>query len=87
MGAKKTTTKQVTPRAQPEDLLEVAEAIRSVAYAVLPRTSVAGTDAAGGSVISLTEAVMGVTAGLHAIAESIDGLAQAVRRDEEGTDE
>lgn len=37
------------------------------------------TDEAGVSVDSLTEAVMGVTAGLCRIAKAIDGLAEAVR--------
>lgn len=38
-----------------------------------------GIDETGGIVTCLTEAVMGVTAGLCKIAEAIDGLANAVR--------
>lgn len=38
-----------------------------------------GRDATGGTVTSLTEAVMGVTAGLVQIADSINNLAEAVR--------
>ena len=38
-----------------------------------------GHDETGGTVTCLTEAVMGVTAGLCKIAEAIDGLADAVR--------
>ena len=37
-----------------------------------------GTDATGGVVLSLTEAVMGVTAGLCRIADSIQSLADAI---------
>lgn len=39
----------------------------------------AGRDAVGGVVASLTEAVMGVTAGLVQIADAISDLADAVR--------
>lgn len=38
----------------------------------------AGYDEAGGTVTSLTEAAMGITAGLCKIAEAIDRLASAV---------
>jgi len=41
-----------------------------------------GHDAAGGTVDSLTEAVMGTTAGLVQIAEAINNLAEAVRERE-----
>ncbi|HTU22499.1 MAG TPA: hypothetical protein VMG10_30960 [Gemmataceae bacterium] len=41
--------------------------------------AIPGRDETGGVVASLTEAVMGMTAGLVRIAESIDGLADAVR--------
>jgi len=39
-----------------------------------------GTDATGGKVLSLTEAVMGVTAGLCKIADAIGDLAEAMRK-------
>lgn len=39
----------------------------------------AGQDATGGSVASLTEAVMGITAGLVQIADAINNLADATR--------
>lgn len=39
-----------------------------------------GKDATGGHVESLTEAVMGVTAGLVAIASAIERLAEAAER-------
>jgi hypothetical protein len=51
--------------------------------AITPRGSgdtlvTGGHDATGGYVTSLTEAVMGVTAGLCKIAEAINGLGQVV---------
>lgn len=54
-------------------------AVRKVATSIIPPTAVPGHDAAGGCVDSLTEAVMGMTAGLCRIAESISDLASAVR--------
>jgi hypothetical protein len=61
------------------DLLgELALATDRVALAITPDAS-PGTDASGGVVMSLTEAVMGITSGLHSVAESISDLAQAVR--------
>lgn len=53
-------------------LLKLADAITPLAFG-------AGTDATGGHVSSLTEAVMGMTAGLVQIAEAIDNLADAIR--------
>ena len=50
-----------------------------IADAITPFSGCHGTDAAGGTVGSLTEAVMGVTAGLVAIATAIHDLADAVR--------
>ena len=40
-----------------------------------------GTDATGGKVMSLTESVMGVTAGLCRIADAIGDLAEAIKKD------
>ena len=57
----------------------LADKTGSVAKAICPQDAMAGKDAAGGHVGSLTEAVMGMTAGLVRIAEAIDGLADAVR--------
>lgn len=56
-----------------------------VAEAICPRGAASGKDAEGGHVGSLTEAVMGMTAGLCKIAEAIDGLADAVRETKERT--
>jgi hypothetical protein len=72
------------------DLVDIAEqlvfAVRGVRDAVTP-VAAPGQDAAGGTVASLTEAVMGVTAGLCQIAEAIHALAGAVRSRDDGEDE
>ena len=60
------------------DSTELEQAIYCVANAITPNI-IGSRDASGGHVESLTEAVMGVTAGLIRIAEAIDGLAEAVR--------
>lgn len=57
----------------------VADAIRLLSYSVKAGDASGGTDAAGGHVTSLTEAVMGLTAGLVKIAEAISDVAEAVR--------
>ena len=49
-----------------------------VARSITPNAA-PGTDETGGRIESLTEAVMGVTAGLCMIASSIDSLAEAIR--------
>ena len=46
-------------------------ALKMIANAITPAGALAGTDAAGGRVDSLTEAVMGMTAALVMIAEAI----------------
>jgi hypothetical protein len=51
----------------------VAQGLTSIAHAILPNAA-AGHDAAGGTVDSLTEAVMGVTAGLVRVAEAINSV-------------
>ena len=57
----------------------VADGFTKLARAITPLSALAGTDAAGGRVESLTEAIMGVTAGLVQIADAIGDLAEAVR--------
>jgi hypothetical protein len=56
---------------------EVAAAIRLLAFSVFPRC-IPTSDASGSHVESLTEAVMGVTGGLMAIASAINRLADEV---------
>lgn len=60
-----------------EDVDELAIKLQRIANAI-SADAAPGNDAAGGTVNSLTEAVMGVTAGLFRIAEAIDGLASAL---------
>lgn len=61
-----------------EALFDIADSLKSVRKAITP--CVAGNhDATGAYVESLTEAVMGMTAGLIKIAEAISELAEAVR--------
>lgn len=54
------------------------EGLRLVANAITPVGSLAGEDATGGRVASLTEAVMGMTKAMVQIADAIDHLAEAV---------
>lgn len=59
----------------------IAPAIARIAEAITP--NVAGDhDASGGYVSSLTEAVMGATAGLQSIAAAIHHLAEAIESKE-----
>ena len=60
-----------------DDFKPLTKAIRSVSDAITAPVC-GGPDETGGHVASLTEAVMGMTAGLIRIAEAIDGLASAV---------
>lgn len=53
-----------------EEFHTLSESIRSIGRAVTP-CAVAGTDETGSHVESLTEAVMGVTAGLCRIADAV----------------
>lgn len=55
----------------------VERAGREVAKAIAP-DALPGTDAQGGTVTSLTEAVMGVTAALTSIADALHRIAAAV---------
>lgn len=61
-----------------EALNTVERGFRRVANAI-SADAAPGRDAAGGTVQSLTEATMGVTAGLFAIAAAIGDLAEAIR--------
>ena len=58
---------------------DIARALSRLANAIKPSSTSPGHDEAGGTVDSLTEAVMGVTTGLCKIAASISDLADAVR--------
>lgn len=52
----------------------MADMIELLAYAITPTDAEPGHDATGGTVTSLTEAIMGVNAGLVRIADAIAGL-------------
>ena len=70
-----TSTHMSNENLEPANLVDVldclAKSTRQIAGAITPQQAAAGRDAAGGHVASLTEAVIGVTAGLHAIADAI----------------
>ncbi|MEY4684597.1 MAG: hypothetical protein RLZ25_1056 [Pseudomonadota bacterium] len=59
---------------------EIADNIRRLANAITPIDSIPGEDASGGSVSSLTEAVMGVTSALVMIADSIDNYSKVIEQ-------
>lgn len=61
----------------PKAIICLTEKFGQIALAITP-TGLPGRDATGGSITSLTEAVMGITAGLVRVAESIESLAAAV---------
>lgn len=61
-----------------DPLVDLAENLYRVANAITPQTVHGGTDAAGGHVTSLTEAVMGTTSGLCSISDSIDQQADSL---------
>lgn len=61
------------------DALEsIARGLESVANAITPSSALPGEDKTGGNVNSLTESVMGVTAGAVKICNAIDRLGNAI---------
>lgn len=50
-----------------------------IANAITPVGAVPSHDATGGTISSLTEAIMGMTAGMVQIAEAIEILAEAIK--------
>lgn len=61
----------------------IHEGMRKIANSITPLGVGGGMDAACGRVESLTEACMGMTAGLCRIADAINNLADAVSADQE----
>lgn len=57
----------------------VADAVLKLTKSVMPRDLPGGKDATGGHVECLTEAVVGVTAGLCRIADALESIAEAIR--------
>jgi hypothetical protein len=66
--------------------VNIEEAVRRLAASITPNV-VGSQDATGSHVESLTEAVMGITAGLVQIANAIDRVADTMERTEELTAE
>jgi ABC-type transporter Mla subunit MlaD len=64
---------------KPTELEQITGAIRQLADAITPTNAAGSTDAAGGFVSSYSEALMGITASMQAIASSIGKLADAIR--------
>ena len=66
-----------------EQLTEIATVIefgfKRLANSITDGGSAEGTDASGGKIQSLTEAVMGITAGLFSISRAIEDHANAIR--------
>ncbi len=65
--------------------MKESDAIKMLANAITPTAAAPATDAFGGNVGSLTEAVLGTTQGLLRIAEAIDNLADAIREQKQKT--
>jgi len=63
-------------------LLKLAQNVLIAANAITPIGAMSSDDAAGTNVRSLTEAVMGITAGLVQIAGAINRLADVAERAE-----
>ena len=62
-----------------EDAADVLDSMSKRIARAITADAASGTDATGGSISSLTEAVMGTTAGLVQIADAINNLAEAIR--------
>lgn len=58
---------------------DIFQAIKSIANSITPLGVGNGRDASGGHVESLTEAVMGMTAGLMAISHALESVADAIK--------
>ena len=63
-----------------EAIIGLAYNTRKIATAITPRDALPGYDATGGTITSLTEAVMGMTGGLVQIANAIQSLVEAVNQ-------
>lgn len=62
-----------------EAVIDVSKSLQDIANAITPYTAEGNNDATGGYVRSVSEAIMGITAGLCRVADSISDLASAVR--------
>lgn len=68
-----------------DDPNKLSDALKSISRAILPN-AIVGHDATDGHVSSLTEAIMGITAGLVRIAEAITEHGETTRLNSETTD-
>lgn len=59
---------------------DLPDCVQSIADAITPAGATGGKDAAGGTVHSLTEAVMGITAALVLVAKAIEYHADVMER-------
>lgn len=68
---------------EPANVVDTLYAIslsgRAIANAILPAGTSPGTDETGGTVDSLTEAVMGLTGAMIQVASAISEVAEAIR--------
>ena len=62
-----------------ENQEEVCRALRAIADAITPADTAGRLDATGGFVSSLTEAGMGIAAGLVRVANALESVADAIR--------
>lgn len=59
-------------------VLEIKNGLKSIAHAITPPLA-GSTDASGGHVESLTEAVMGLTQSMCHIADALNNIAESIR--------
>jgi hypothetical protein len=64
----------------------VQDGLKRIADAITP-VAVPGRDETGGTITSLTEAVMGITAGLCKVAPALQSVAEAIREQRGLTDD
>jgi hypothetical protein len=62
-----------------KEIEEITQALRSISNAIFPTGVCGETDSSGVGVWSLTEAVMGLTAAMNNIAESVSVLSEVIK--------
>ncbi len=63
------------------DAVSISQAVKQLADSITP-VSASSIDATGGNIGCLTEAAMGITAGLVKVADAINHLAEAIENRE-----
>lgn len=61
-----------------KDLSDVVDAIMSLSDSITPAGAFSASDSSGGEVASVTQALMGITSGLFAVAQSISELSDSI---------